>query len=70
MALFISVRLEAACCRALTFGDPSYKTVKGILVHGLDQQESPVPVVLPPAASFARSPGELVGTLAEVLPWN
>ncbi len=63
-------RLEAACCRALTFGDPSYKTVKGILVHGLDQQEAPLPIVLPPATSFARSSDELVGTLAEVLPWN
>jgi transposase len=33
-----SVRLEAACCRALAFGDPKYITVKTILVKGLDQQ--------------------------------
>jgi transposase len=33
-----SVRLEAACRRALAFGDPKYITVKTILAKGLDQQ--------------------------------
>jgi transposase len=32
-----AVRLEAACCRALFFDDPRYRTVKGILQKGLDQ---------------------------------
>ncbi len=31
-------RLDAACCRALQVGDPSYRTVKGILAVGADQQ--------------------------------
>jgi hypothetical protein len=31
-------RLEAACLRALTYGNPRYRTVKEILSKGLDQQ--------------------------------
>jgi transposase len=63
-------RLEAACRRALAFGDPSYKTVKRILLQGLDQQPATLPVMLPPAATFARQPGELVGALGELPPWS
>lgn len=29
-------RVEAACARAQTFGDPSYRTIKGILERGVD----------------------------------
>ena len=43
------------------FEDASYKTVKGILKQGTDQQELPIPVEIPPATTFARSPAELVG---------
>jgi transposase len=32
-------RLEAACARALTAGDPSYRTVKGILAAGTDRDQ-------------------------------
>jgi len=63
-------RLEAACARALLFGDPTYKTVKGILTHGTDQEAAPIPVELPPATTFARQPAEMVGALAEVEAWN
>jgi hypothetical protein len=63
-------RLEAACRRALAFDDPSYRTVKRILAEGLEQEEAPLAMVLPPATTFVRSPGELVGELAEVEPWN
>jgi transposase len=63
-------RLEAAAQRALAFDDPSYKTVKRILDQGLDQEETPLPGMLPPAATFARSAAELVGALAEVQPWS
>ena len=63
-------RLEAACRRALLFGDPSYKTIKGILEQELDQEEAPLPVSLPPATTFARGADELVGELAEVQLWN
>ena len=31
-------RLESACARALSFGAPQFRTVKQILVQGLDQQ--------------------------------
>ena len=57
--------------RALWFEDPSYKTVKRILVEGLDQAEPCLPICLPPATTFARSADELVGDLAEeVGAWN
>ena len=63
-------RLEAACCRALAFGDPGYLTVKRILTQGLDQDEAPIAVKLPMATTFARPADELVGPLAEVPSWN
>ncbi len=63
-------RLEDACRKALDYGDPSYKTVKGILKQGSEAQEAPIPVELPPATTFARSSAELVGTLAEVPSWS
>jgi hypothetical protein len=34
-------RLDAACARSLAVGDPSYRTVKGILAVGADQQAPP-----------------------------
>jgi hypothetical protein len=63
-------RLEAACQRALTFGDVNYKTIRRILEQGLDQEEAAVPVALPPATTFARSAEELVGELTEVAAWT
>jgi hypothetical protein len=63
-------RLEAACQRALTFNDLSYKTVKRILEQGLDQEAAPIPVTLPAATTFARSTAELVGELTEVAAWT
>src|SRR4029077_8019306 len=40
-------RLEAACAKAITAGDPSYRTVKGILAAGTDR-----------AAPAAAAPGD------------
>ena len=34
-------RLEAACAKAITAGDPSYRTVKGILAAGTDRDQLP-----------------------------
>jgi transposase len=65
-----SQRLNDACQRALGFGDPAYKTVKGILQKQLEQIEASTPVHLPPAHAFCRQPEELVGALAEVQSWN
>jgi len=64
-------RLDAACTRALAFGDPSYRTIKTILERGLDQQtdssESLAQGRL--ADAFLRGPEELLAPLgAEVLP--
>ena len=44
-------RLEAACRRALGAGDPSYKTVKGILAAGTEHEAEaqPLPGTLAPA---------------------
>lgn len=67
---FSPQRLEAACQRALAFEDPSYKTIKRILQQGLDEENTASPVALPPATTFARSTGELVGALAEVASWS
>jgi hypothetical protein len=56
-------RLEAACARALYFGDPSYATIKRILAQQLDSAALPEPVVAPPATLFLRDAQELVGHL-------
>jgi transposase len=55
-------RLEAACVRALSFGDPTYKTVKGILQKGTEKQPVPKIIPSPPATAFVRLPEELFGT--------
>jgi hypothetical protein len=62
--------VEAACQKALEYGDPSYKTVKGILKMGLEKQSAPIQIELPLATTFARSTDEMVGVLAEVQTWN
>ena len=67
---FGDARLEAACQRALCFGDPAYKTVKRILTLGLEEQPLPIAVTLPDASIFVRSAEELVGDLAGGEEWN
>jgi hypothetical protein len=54
-------RLEAACRRALTAGDPSYKTVKGILAAGTEHEgfQLPLPGVDVPA--WLRGPDAFGG---------
>ena len=63
-------RLEAACGRALRFGDPSYKTVKGILQQGLESAPDPMPAAAPPAKTFVRSAVDLFGQKLGGLSWN
>jgi transposase len=63
-------RLNDACQRALDYGDPAYKTIKGILKQNLDQDAPSTPVYIPPAHTFLRPTSELVGSLAEVPSWN
>jgi transposase len=67
---FADARLEAACARALRFGDPGYRTVKGILHRELEEADVPPAVVAPPARTFVRSAGELLGHLFGGGSWN
>jgi hypothetical protein len=54
-------RLEAACARALEVGDPSYRTVKGILAAGTEHAtvQLPLPGVSVPA--WLRGPDAFTG---------
>jgi transposase len=62
-------RLDAACQRALAAGDPSYRTVKGILAAGLERAPLPEQLTLagqaakPAAPALLRGPDALVGHL-------
>jgi transposase len=53
-------RLEAACARALHFGDPRYRRIKTILNAGLDREPLPdaIPAVCVQKHVFARSGAE------------
>lgn len=63
-------RLEAACVRALRFEDPSYMTVKRILMTGQEELPSAPPPVRAPAHAFVRTAGELVGHLFGGTSWS
>jgi len=63
-------RLETACVRALAFGDPSYKTVKGILKTGSENEPLPAAVSAPPAIEFVRPAQELFGSLLGGETWS
>ncbi len=66
---YSATSLEAACVRALQFAEPTYATVKRILVGGLDTAAAPAPVLNPPARTFARSASELLGHLFGGAAW-
>jgi transposase len=63
-------RLEAACARALLFGDPAYLTIKEILEKGLDVEALSLVLSSPPATTFARPASELMGRLMEGASWK
>lgn len=63
-------RLEAACHRALCFGDPSYLTVKRILETGQERQSLPAAASPAPANTFIRNAAELFGELLGGIRWN
>lgn len=63
-------RLEAACARALAFGDPNYGTVKRILQQGKEYEPHPNLPTSPPATAFVRSVEELFGPTLGATRWN
>jgi transposase len=66
---FGAERLEAACARALTFAEPAHRTIKQILVQGLDQ-EPVASTSAPEAHTFVRGAFELLGHLFGGAAWN
>jgi len=61
-------RLEAACARAAAAGDPSYRTVKGILAAGTEASPVPAPAGDGGAAAFLHGPDVLFGAAGNVVP--
>ena len=57
-------RVEAACARAITAGDPSYRTIKGILAAGLEAEPVPPPAGDGGAAAFLHGPAQLFASAA------
>lgn len=56
-------RLEAAAARALAVGDPSYRTVKGILAAGTDTEPPPPATGDAGAPAFLHGPEQLFADL-------
>jgi hypothetical protein len=56
-------RLEAACTKALAAGDPSYRTVKGILAAGTERDQLPGTAGDGGAAAFLRGPGSFANVI-------
>ena len=63
-------RLEAACKRALAFGDPNYGTIKAILKQGLQDTPHLQSPTSPSATAFVRSPEDLFGPDLGEARWN
>jgi hypothetical protein len=57
-------RLEAACARALDFGDLTSQTLTRLLARGLEAAGLPALTVPAPAATFVRTAAALLGELA------
>jgi transposase len=56
-------RLEAACAKALAAGDPSYRTVKGILAAGAERDAPPAAAGDGGAAAFLRGPASFANVV-------
>ena len=63
-----TARLEAACRKAITAGDPSYRTVKGILAAGTETDPPPPPTGDGGAAAHLHGPAALFGTVHPLQP--
>jgi hypothetical protein len=60
-----TARLEAACAKAVAVGDPSYRTVKGILAAGVEAEPVAPPAGDGGAAAHLHGPWQL---FADVIP--
>jgi transposase len=72
-ASYPTERVEAACARALAYGEAGYPSVRRILAKGLDREPPPAltPAGTPAGAGgfkFARGVGEFVAALLGVAP--
>ena len=56
-------RLEAACAKAAAAGDPSYRTVRGILAAGAERDELPAAAGDGGAAAFLRGPASFANVI-------
>lgn len=61
-------RLEAACAKATAAGDPSYRTIKGILVAGTETAPTTRPAGDGGAAAHLHGQAVLFADLADVIP--
>jgi transposase len=66
-------RLEAACAKAIAAGDPSYRTIKGILAAGTETTQIPRPTGDAGAPAHLHGPDQLFAVpdtdvLADVIP--
>jgi hypothetical protein len=60
-----AARLEAACVKAIAVGDPSYRTIKGILAVGAETEPAPAGSGDGGAGAFLHGPSQL---FADVVP--
>lgn len=58
-----AARLELACAKAIRVGDPSYRTIKGILAAGLEADPAPPTSGDGGAAAFLHGPSRLFGNV-------
>jgi transposase len=56
-------RLDAACAKAITAGDPSYRTIKGILAAGTETEPAPPSTGDGGAAAHLHGPQALFGNV-------
>ena len=55
-------RLDAACQRALAYGNPHYRTIKTILEKGLEPHAAePMPPAIASVGAYLRGPEGLLG---------
>ena len=72
---FTAARLEAACMRALHFGDPAWQTIKRMLAESREAEPLSSPAMpliedeksgyFPPVFTYARPPEQMLGHLLE-----